>query len=249
MKESCPIIEPLLAAYALDALGVDEKHQVEAHVAICSTCQHVLEDYQSVSDGLMAALPPILPPARVRAHLLARTAPKTQNMAWLERWDLLRHKLIPVTAIAAILILLVFNVALLHSSNQMLQTQETLAQQNRTYQTAFALLSYPDSQVAVIDDRDIYGTLVYDPDGQVAVLNVWGLKSLPEGQDYQIWLIEPDQTRISGGVFQSLDQTEYVSVVIESPNSLETFSGLGVTIEPEGGSPGPTGPRVFGLDL
>ena len=131
----------------------------------------------------------------------------------------------------------------------LLVSQEELTRQNQVNQTAFALLTYPDSQVAIIDDGEIYGTLVYDPDGQVAILSVWGLESLPTEQDYQVWLIEPDQTRISGGVFQSSDQTEYVTFIIESPNPFDNFSGIGVTVEPAGGSPGPTGPRIFGLEL
>jgi anti-sigma-K factor RskA len=124
-----------------------------------------------------------------------------------------------------------------------------MAQQNRSYQTAFALLTYPDSQVAMIDDGEIYGTLVYEPDLQIAVLNVWGLEDLPEGQAYQVWLIKPDETRISGGIFQSVEGLEYVSYVIESPASIDSFTGIGVTIEPEAGSPGPTGARVFGIQF
>jgi anti-sigma-K factor RskA len=124
-----------------------------------------------------------------------------------------------------------------------------MARQNQAYQTTFALLTYPESQIVVIDDGEVYGTLVYDPHGQIAVLNVWGLETLPNGQDYQVWLIEPDQTRISGGIFQSSDQSAYVSFIIESPNSFESFVGLGVTIEPTGGSPDPTGPRIFGTEL
>ena len=131
----------------------------------------------------------------------------------------------------------------------MLQDYQIILQQNRASQTAFSLMSYPDSQVVVINDQHIYGTLVYDPQGQIAVLNVWGLAPLQEGEDYQVWLIEPDQTRVSGGVFQPMEGFEYTVFVIESPSSLESFTGLGVTVEPAGGSPGPTGERVFGTEL
>ena len=249
MNESCLIIEPSLAAYALDALEFDEKRQVEAHLDLCPSCLQTVADYQLISDELMGTVPPAQPSARVRANLLAQTAPKTQKAGLLERLRDSRRRLLPVTTIIAVLVLVVFNLNLLNSTNQILESQEALTQQNQVNQTAFALITYPESEVVVIDDGEIYGTLIYDPDGQVAVLSVWGLETLPEGQDYQVWLIEPDQNRISGGVFRSSDQTEYVSFVIESPKSFEAFSGMGVTIEPEGGSPGPTGPRVFGVGL
>lgn len=249
MSDSCQIIEPLLAAYALDALDVEDKGQVEAHIDSCPTCQLILADYRYISDGLMTALPPKQPPARIRAQLLTQTAPKDQETSWFERWQKLRPRLLQIATITAILVLLIFNISLLISTNQILEQQEILTQQNRAYQTAFALLTYPNSNVAVIDNGNIYGTLVYDPYGQLAVLNVWGLEDLPPGQEYQIWLIEPDQTRISGGLFRPSDQNEYVSIVIESPDPIKGYVGFGVTIEPEGGSPGPTGPRVFGLEL
>jgi anti-sigma-K factor RskA len=249
MENQCQHIEELLAAYALDALEIDEKLQVETHLDTCVSCQRVLSDYQAVSHGLMAAQPPVQPPAHVRARLLSHTVSQPEELGWVERWRSLFPKLGPIVALVAVLILVVFNLNLLRNTNQILETQKNLSEQNRAYQTAFALLTYPDSEVVVIDDGEIYGTLVYDPDGQVAVLNVWGLEALTADQAYQVWLIEPDETRISGGVFQSSDSAEYVSFVIESPNSLESFVGLGVTIEPEGGSPGPTGPRIFGIKL
>ena len=249
MKESCLVIEPLLAAYALDALEIDEKHQVELHLNSCVSCQKALSDYQVINDELMLSVPPVQPPNRLRAKLLAQTAPKSKRMGFIERLRYNPSKLISISVVVVILVLVGLNINFLYSTNQLLTSQEELARQNQVNQTAFALLTYPDSQVAIIDDGEIYGTLIYDPDGQVAVLNIWGLESLPVGQDYQVWLIEPDQTRISGGVFQSSDQSEYVTIMIESPNSLENFSGMGVTIEPEGGSPGPTGPRIFGVEL
>ena len=249
MNENCFQIEPLLAAYALNALEPDENRQVEAHLESCVLCRQAVSDYQAISDELIFAQPAVQPPARIRAKLLAQTASKPKREGLLGRLRNNPAKLIPATALVVILILVVFNISLLYSTNQLLASQEELTRQNQVNQTAFALLTYPESQVAIIDDGEIYGTLVYDPDGQVAVLNIWGLESLPAGQDYQVWLIEPDQTRISGGVFQSSDQSEYVTFIIESPNSLENFAGIGVTIEPEGGSPGPTGPRIFGVEL
>jgi anti-sigma-K factor RskA len=249
METKCQHIEELLAAYALEALEVEEQLQVEAHLESCVECQRAFKDYLAVSEGLMVALPPKEPPARIRAQLLAQTAPNLSKPSWIERWQAWLPQVAAFSALAAVLIIVIFNVNLFRRTNEILELQEEMAQQNQAYQTTFALLTYPESQVAVVDDGEVYGTLVYDPHGHIAVLNVWGLETLPDGQDYQVWLIEPDQTRISGGVFQSSDQSAYVSFVIESPTSFESLVGFGVTIEPSGGSPGPTGPRIFGTEL
>jgi anti-sigma-K factor RskA len=249
VNENCHQIEPLLAAYALNALETDENRQVETHIESCDICLQIVSDYQAISNELLFVQPPSQPSTRIRAKLLAQTATGPKRTGILERFRSNPSRLITVSTLVVALILLVININLIYSTNQLLVSQEELTRQNQVNQTAFALLTYPDSQVAIIDDGEIYGTLVYDPDGQVAILSVWGLESLPNEQDYQVWLIEPDQTRISGGVFQSSDQAEYVTFIIESPNPFDDFSGIGVTVEPAGGSPGPTGPRIFGVEL
>jgi len=249
MENECQHIDELLAEYTLDVLEIDEKLQVEEHIGSCAACQSALDDYLAVSEGLMAVVPPTPPPARIRTQLLVQTASQPLKPSLFDRWRFWRPQVTAITAFAVALVLLILNLSLYLRTNHMQQTQEEMAQQNQVYQTTLALITYPDSQVAIINDGEVYGNLVYDPDGQVAVLNVWGLETLPDEQDYQVWLIEPDQTRISGGVFQSSNQSEYVSFVIESPTSISSFVGLGVTIEPAGGSSGPTGPRVFGTEL
>ncbi len=249
MNDKCQEIEELLAAYALDALDVDEKAIVERHLDTCDSCPQVLADYQMVTEGLLFAVPVEEPSAQLRAKLLTRTAPRPEKTAWFDRLRFPVLRWSNVLGVVAILMLVIFNISLLIRTNQLAAGQETLVQQNQSYQTAFALLTYPNSQVALIDDGTVYGTLVYDPDGRVAVLNMWGLGELSGEQDYQIWLIEPDENRFSGGVFNGSDDVAYVSVVIESPITFDAFAGIGITIEPEGGSPGPTGPRIVGIDL
>ena len=86
METECQQIEELLAAYALDVLEVEEKLQVETHLESCAACQRAFKDYLAVSEGLMAALPPKEPPARIRAQLLAQTAPNLSKLSWTGRW-------------------------------------------------------------------------------------------------------------------------------------------------------------------
>lgn len=247
MKENCRDIEILLAGFALNSLNPEETQRVEKHLEGCPSCRVELENYLLVEEELRQAVPAVQPPARIRSRLEAYTQPVPQTKP--KRRSRIFPDWTTAAALAAVLMLIVVNVFLIRSNQQILNRQNALLEQNRAYQTAAALLTYPDTRVEVIDDGTLYGTLVFDPDGSLAVLTVWGLDSLPDRQDYQIWLIEPDQTRISGGVFHNNQSGGYSSVMIESPLPLETFAGLGVTIEPAGGSPGPTGPKVLGLEL
>jgi anti-sigma-K factor RskA len=72
---------------------------------------------------------------------------------------------------------------------------------------------------------------------------------LDEAHTYQVWLIQPDGHRTSGGLFHPEPGQPFVSVVIPSERPFSDFTGLGVTIEPAGGSPAPTGVRVLGTSF
>jgi anti-sigma-K factor RskA len=91
------------------------------------------------------------------------------------------------------------------------------------------------------------GLLVVSADGARGTLVVDGLPTLDEERQYQLWLIQDGQ-RTSGGVF-SVNQKGYGSVWVSSPQPLSSYSAFGITIEPAGGSPGPTGDRVLGSTL
>jgi anti-sigma-K factor RskA len=87
------------------------------------------------------------------------------------------------------------------------------------------------------------GTLLITADGEYGTLIVDGMPALDPGLGYQLWLIRDGQ-RASGGVFAVNDEG-YGVLEVSSPDPLASYSAFGVTIEPEGGSPGPTGDKVL----
>jgi anti-sigma-K factor RskA len=87
------------------------------------------------------------------------------------------------------------------------------------------------------------GIVVISSDGEYGAVIVENLPPLPTEKQYQLWLIEKDQ-RTSGAVFSVSDEG-YQSVQVEAPQPLEDYDGCGITVEPAGGSPGPTGERVL----
>jgi anti-sigma-K factor RskA len=91
------------------------------------------------------------------------------------------------------------------------------------------------------------GLIVISLDGEHGTLVVDGLPPLDGSHQYQLWLIDDGQ-RQSGGVF-SVDQEGYGALWVSSPEPLSDYSAVGITIEPAGGSPGPTGDKVMGGSL
>ena len=92
---------------------------------------------------------------------------------------------------------------------------------------------------------EAHGLIVVGSDGDEGAVVVEDLPPLDADQQYQLWLIDEDGQRTSGAVF-STDADGYAATMIISPVPLTNYTAFGVTIEPAGGSPGPTGQKVRG---
>ena len=240
-------LNELLAAYALDALAPEEQRQLELHLQDWEKCQGILASYQGVTEVLLYAPGPKTPPRKLRARLLKQIDQRSETPQW--RRTIQR---VPGTAFGlalGLVVLLSANVGLLLQSQRLLdQGQDALAQQ-QAGQTAAAIASYPSSQVAVIEENGVRGTFVYNSDLPVGVMYVWGLQPPPEDQAYQAWLVDPQGKRLSAGLIAFGEDPGFGWLTIEAAMPIAEFSGLGVTLEPAGGSLAPTGPRILGTDL
>ena len=150
---------------------------------------------------------------------------------------------------AALALLFVMNLFSIVQMRALQNQQASLLEQLRNNQFALAMLSYPATQSLAIQEAKISGTVLLDRDRNTAALVAWNLPELPQEQIYQIWLIEPDGHRVSAGLFRSQTSPSYTTKPIFSTLDLSSFVGIGVTIEPAGGSDQPTGPRVFKVDF
>ena len=92
------------------------------------------------------------------------------------------------------------------------------------------------------------GRLFTAPELNALALIIYDMPPLPQGKVYQFWLIDPNGNRTSGGTF-SVDAQGRGWVLIRSPKPLSNFQSVGITIEPEGGSPAPTGDKMMGTSL
>lgn len=227
-------ITDLIPAYALGALDADEAAQVEQHLTTCARCQADLAAYEAVTDMLPQAAQKIEPSPALKKRLLAQI--QTTNTAvppapsrwqtWIDNlhqlWRTPRWQ--PVLALAA--------VAVLIAAFALWQQAPPVPQQIELTATNAA----PDAE----------GVIEIATNGR-ATLTVNGLPPLAAEQQYQLWLIEDGQ-RASGAIF-SVSDTGAATVTITAERPLATYSAFGITIEPAGGSPGPTGERVLGHNL
>ena len=240
-----------LAAYALGTLDVEEIPALESHLEGCQECQAELADYQAVTDGLLQAVPLQSPSPRLRRNLAARLPSHQTRTPNLFAGLFGRFPLGRVAAVLVVVILLGLNI---FSSVQILNLQRgqtALAERLSADQTALAMLAYPSTQSLAVnpDVQSLAGSMLMDPDKRIAVLVLWNLPPLEAGQTYQAWLIDVDGNRTSGGLFNSVDDARYTTATIRSPVPFGQYEGVGVTVEPSGGSEGPTGARVLAVDF
>jgi anti-sigma-K factor RskA len=243
--KECRLIEPLLGAYALEALDFEERAAVESHLATCEYCSGALARFQSVAAMLMMTPEPATPAPRVRARLIS-----VLDSGRRPRREPFLRGLWPRFGLAAgLAALILINLALFWQVRSVRDEQARMGADLQVDQTALALASYPTTQVVLLQGEAVGGTFLFEPERRFAVLHMWGLDPLESRQSYQAWLVRPDGSRVSAGLFSADPNSIFTSAVLSSPAPVGEFSTLGVTIEPAGGSEEPTGRRVLSADL
>ncbi len=228
-------VEELIPAYALDCLDDDETAQVAAHLNDCPACRAELESYWQVAAELAYATPDAAPPADLRNRLLEAAVQPAPAKLSSEPWwqavvDLFRRPVPAWSLAGALALLLVLGVWFIASTEPATNPQVSMQ--------TIALLgteTAPGSQ----------GLLIISSNADEGGLLVEDLPALDADHQYQLWLIDRDGQRASGAVF-SVDADGYGTTMVTSPLPLISYVAFGVTIEPAGGSPGPTGQKVLG---
>lgn len=232
-----------LPAYAIGALDADESAALETHLETCASCRTELAEYHSLSDSLLMAVPPRQPSVALRKRLQSRL-PSARTSARL-RWNFSLRPALGLAVIALFILNLFAFVQLRQIQNQ----QTKLLDQVGNAQVAMALLSSPDIQMLRVSGDNVSGTVLLNNEQNQAVLIVQNLPIPEKDKTYQIWLVKPDGGRVSAGLFRPETGMSYTTQPISSSGSFTDYLGIGVTVEPAGGSDAPTGERVLKVDF
>ncbi|MEN4042347.1 MAG: anti-sigma factor [Anaerolineaceae bacterium] len=245
----------LLPGYALGALDDEDLLKTARHLPHCTACLREFEAYLSVKDQLAFLIPSRSPDYSLKARVLkkveaesrqaghARSLPAAAPAVFRSTTGWHRLRLLfgrsKSLVFAALLLALI---VLLGLNNYLLWQQFTQAQ---------ALLPGERVMIARLDGTsqapDAIGYVIIFRNNKYGSLTVENAPVLGENQQYQVWLIRNGE-RVSGGLF-SVNAAGYGVLQIYSHEPLDRYEAFGITIEPAGGSPAPTGEKILGGNL
>jgi anti-sigma-K factor RskA len=231
-----------IPAYALGATDPDESQAVEAHLPGCAACRELLAEYRRLGEDLLYAVPPRAVPAGAAERFRRRLEPSRPAERPPSLWARLRARPAAIALVAALVLLGVTNLYWAGRVNGL--------QSQANDQAAFLARLTDAPAVRLTGDssaRYAQGVVYRPVDSPLALLCVYGMPALPADKTYQLWLIQ-DGRRDSGGLFRVTPEG-FGLMVIHPERPLSDYSAVGITVEPAGGSLGPTSPRVLGADL
>jgi anti-sigma-K factor RskA len=256
--------------YALGALDGEEKQTFEAHLRVCPACQRALAEARGQVSMLGLSAAPVAPAFSVKSALMQRIhaegKPAPQRAVPSQPRP---AQSIPVTAkkkswglrfslaFAAATVILALATSWLWKQNQQHReeirqlraqlnaVQTKAAQDAETLRESSEVMGAPDTVPVTLQQQ------AGGPPGQAHVLYnarlgvvVYSgeIAPAPAGKSYQLWLVPAAGAPVDAGVLAANPQAGAVVVHLAQGIAAQAFA---VTLEPLGGRPQPTGPKVL----
>lgn len=227
-------VQDLLPAYSIGSLEAGDRSRVEEHLISCLICRDEAHAFEAIAEQLSLAAPAAAPSPDLKDRLMQRvhSARSREQVPARKPSRPLWERLLPAWGLASLCLV----IALAGSTLSL-----WLRVDNLEFRSAGGMRAVPLSPPDAASEAT--GFVLISADGQNGALVVDGLPPLGDDEEYQLWLIRNGE-RTSGAVF-STDERSYGGTRIRAPLSLTEYSAVGITIEPAGGSPQPTGKQVL----
>ncbi|MEU1332756.1 anti-sigma factor [Streptomyces sp. NPDC005865] len=235
----------LTGAYAVHALDDEERVVVEDHLARCDSCAQEVREFTETAARLGQATM-VTPRRGMKDEVLRRITTVRQEVPHAgpgpgPESGRPRARRLSHWALAACLAV----AAGLGGTTvwQHQQAQDAREQERRTQRQAqgvAAVLAAPDARTRTGKvSGGGSGTVVVSASRDRAAFLATGLTTPPRGKVYQLWF-DDDGTMRPAGLLDPGGRTESVLMA----GHVDRATGMGVTVEPSGGSARPTSPPV-----
>jgi anti-sigma-K factor RskA len=239
----------LTGAYAMDALDELERARFEQHLAQCDDCRAEVAELRETA-ALLSETVAVPPPASLRDSVLSgisqvrplapevtatpatpQAAPaRSEQPAGRRGWA-------PLLVAAAL--------ALFVGLGAMIVAPWADDDEVPRLTAAEQVLQAPDAEEVFLDLGEAgRATVVRSKSQDKAVITTEDMVAAPEGKDYELWFMSPEEEFVAAGLMPDApDQT-----VVLDGSAAEAIA-VGITVEPEGGSEQPTSDPIALFDL
>ncbi|MFK0181780.1 anti-sigma factor domain-containing protein [Streptomyces xanthochromogenes] len=243
-------LHTLTGAYALHALPDAERAAFEGHLDACTACTQEVREFTETAGRLGLAVS-VRPPIELKTTVLRRITivrqdsphtpgPPAHTGSRLRRARWPRFALAACLAAAAGL----GGVAVWQHQVASDAQQRANTAQRQSQQLA-EVLAAPDAKATTATLKNgATGTLVVAHSKNQAAFVASGLPHPPTGRVYQLWFNDAGTMRPAG----LLDPAHTTDAVLLA-GSVNRASGMGITLEPSGGSPAPTSAPLALMDF
>ncbi len=259
---NCEELREQIPAYVFGLLDDEERLEVEIQLAQCPEVQTELQEYQSLHEAMHHSSEPMEAPSVILENLMMAIQPdltETAQMPQVTPSNVRRPNFLAFTGLAAALALFILVSTNLYWFTRVQQLETDLAQlAPPSFNPQGNLINFSTSseaqQVSIepVDSATVRGLLQWAEgavgDTWLATFQVSGLTRLDPDQVYQLWFSRPEEAPVSAGIFV-VDEDGSGLLFFEITEPIGSFAGLGVSIEPQGGSPAPTGDVVLSGEI
>ncbi len=245
-------IKELLPGYVLGTLDPAERMRVREFLDACRGCREEIAHLTAVTERILETAVELDPAPALRGRLQERigqpapaaaparpkaAAPEPAGGFWAPLWSFFGRPAVQL-GMAVLLIALI-------AANFLLWRAQERPGNHAINERGMQALAVQGTA----DTPEASGFILISADGQSGALVADNLPGLAPGTAYQVWLaIDEAGVLESGGLFQ-VDENGYGGLGLQATRPLSEFTRIGVTVEPESGSSGPTGLKVLGRDL
>jgi anti-sigma-K factor RskA len=249
-----------IAAYALNALDAAEARALEAHLATCAECRAELAELRRAVNGIGLNAIAEEPPSDLRAKVLSR-AELTRGTRSARSSTSARSSssaIVPwMVAAASIALVAATGFYAMMQRQQVVDALNGKTAADARVSLVLRQLNGLSERIAVLSAPvAVQSNLAGQPDAPGAtasvvmsptkglVLTALNLPQLAAGRIYQLWVVTK-HAPVSIGTFEVAADGSVTGTLMLTEAAKADPVAVAVTIEPAGGVPAPTGPKVL----
>ncbi|WP_037624060.1 anti-sigma factor [Streptomyces aureus] len=237
-------LHALTGAYALHALDGEERVGFERHLASCDPCGQEVAEFAATAGRLALATTvrarPVMREQVLQRITTVRQVPSSAAPLERVRRGALREGGLARWALAAsVAAAAAFGGAAAWQYERAQAAQHQAAQAQRHAADLAGVLAAPDAKSRSAKVAGGAGTLVVSASRGRAVFVTSGMAAPPRGKVYQLWFADGGKMRSAG-----LMDPDRGSQAVLMQGAVDGASGVGITVEPAGGSKQPTSTPV-----